>query len=409
MNDQQKKRGLNIWILSLILLIFAAGVSLGYYQRPLIDAATGALNQESAVVTSGDFESFWKVWTLMSQKYPGIDEISDQEKIWGATKGLVDSLQDPYSAFFDPRETASFEESISGEFGGVGIDLGEKDGVLTVVAPLANTPAEKAGIQPGDMILKIDDVLTSEISIDEAIDLIRGDIGTSVVLTILSEDGNGPKEITLIRAIIAIPTLEHGVDAESGVYIISLYNFSDKATDLFKNAIGDFEKSNATKLIIDVRGNPGGYFDSAVEIASWFVPKGEVVAIESFGEEQSEILYRSKGYAINKKYDLVILVDQGSASASEIFAGAVREYGLATLVGEVTFGKGSVQEVVPITADTVLKITVAKWLTPHRVSLSDDGGLVPDVLVTLTADDFEYGTDHQLEKAIEIVTNKKTL
>lgn len=387
--------------LVLLVLVFFAGVSFGYSNRPAVEKVVAVTNKEPEVLLEEtDFSPFWEVWNQIEEKYPDAKNISNQDKVWGATKGLVESLGDPHSNFFDPRETKSFEESINGEFSGIGIEIGQKDGILVVIAPLENTPADKAGIRSGDLILKINSVSTADMTLDEAIELIRGEVGTEVKLTVLSLDSEESREVSVTRQIIEIPTLSYKLN-EDGIFVISLYNFSSNATKLFSQAMYEFSKSNTNKLIVDVRGNPGGYLDGAVDISSWFLPKGEVVAIESYGGDVEDVVYRSHGYSIGKgELDMVVLVDEGSASASEIFAGALQEYKKATLIGTKTYGKGSVQQLIPVTDTTSLKLTIAKWLTPNRVSLSGNG-LDPDINISITKEDLENKNDTQMQKAIE--------
>src|SRR3989344_8960672 len=285
----------------------------------------------------------------------------------------MSSLEDPYSVFFDPDETKSFEDQIAGNFSGVGMEVGIKDEILTVIAPLKNTPADRAGIKSGDKILKIDDMVTSDITVEEAVKLIRGEKGTEVKFTILSNGAQESREIKIIRDTIYIPTLETEL-REDGVFIIRLFSFSANSANLFKTALKEFGEARTDKLVLDLRGNPGGYLSTAVQISSWFLPTGKIVVTEDYGGDKDKEVFRSKGYKIlrNKTENLlgdqlkfVILIDGGSASASEIVAGAMQDHKKAILVGEQSYGKGSVQEVVEITEDTLLKVTVAKWLTPN--------------------------------------------
>src|SRR3989338_157678 len=280
-------------------------------------------------------------------------KITDQDKVYGAISGLVDSLNDPYSVFFKPDEAKSFEDEIAGNFTGVGMEVGIKDKILTVIAPLKDTPAYRANIKPGDKILKIDKTVTSSLSgIEEAIKLIR-------------EENNDPIEIKMIRDIIDIPTLDTEL-RKDGIFIITLYSFSANSTGLFRNAIKSFTESGTDKLILDLRGNPGGYLDAAVDMSSWFLSGGKIIVTEDYGNDKEPEIFRSRGYDVfNDKLKFIILINGGSASASEIVAGAMQDHGRAKLVGEKSFGKGSVQETIKITPDTLLKITVAKWLTPN--------------------------------------------
>ena len=314
------------------------------------------------------------------------------------------SLNDPYTVFFDPDETKSFQEEISGNFSGVGMEVGIKDGFLTVVAPLKGTPADKAGMKTGDRIIKIDGIDLDGYSTNQSVKLIRGERGTPVVLTVLREGEKDLLEVTIVRDIIEIPTLDYELRGD-GVFVISLYTFSENSDELFKQAMIKFRDAKTDKLLLDLRGNPGGYLDSAVKISSWFIPKGKTIVTEDYGDAQDPNYFRSKGYAvIGDGLKFVILIDGGSASASEIVAGAMQDYSRAKLVGEKSFGKGSVQEVIEVTDDTVLKITVAKWLTPNGNSISQKG-LTPDFPVAMTKEDLEKNLDPQFDKAIELLKN----
>ncbi|MDZ7726164.1 MAG: S41 family peptidase [Candidatus Campbellbacteria bacterium] len=326
----------------------------------------------------------------------------NEKKLWSSIKGLAEAYDDPYTTFFPPKEAKEFEMEISGNFEGVGMEVGVKDEVLTVIAPLKGTPAEKAGVEAGDKILQIDETPTYNLTIDEAVDMIRGEKGTEVVLTVAREGESETIEIPITRGVIQIPTIDTEL-RNDGVFVISLYNFSGNATSAFEEALKEFVETDSEKLILDLRGNPGGYLQAAVEMASYFLDSGEVVVRETGrGGEEVEV-YRSKGYDIfDQELDMVVLVNRGSASASEILAGALSENNVATLVGEKTFGKGSVQEVVEITPETSLKVTIAKWLTPNGVSFSEEG-LTPDVEVELNSDELNSGNDKQMERAVELL------
>jgi len=351
-----------------------------------------------------NFAIFWNVWNTINEKYVSINGPDDQEKIWGAISGLVGSLDDPYTVFFPPKESEYFESEIQGNFSGVGMEVGMRDKMLTVIAPLNGTPAERSGILAGDKIIKIDDVATIGLSIDESVDLIRGERGTSVVLTIIREEDSEPLEIEVIRDRIEIPTIDTE-KRDDGIFVIKLYSFSANSPYLFKDALREFVESNYDKLILDLRNNPGGFMEAAIDMTSWFLPAGKVV-VKEVTRDGDEKNYRSKGYNIfNDNLKFAVLINRGSASASEIMAGALSEYGKVILVGEKSFGKGSVQELIPITDNTSLKITISRWFTPNGVSISDSG-LVPDVEVLFTKEDFIAGEDPQIEKAVEILMNK---
>ena len=389
-------------VIVLVTLSFIWGMYVGDHNRPEIDKVMSISNKETQVTTKADFTPFWKVWNTINEKYPSANKVTDQERVYGAISGLMGSLNDPYSVFFGPDEAKSFEEEIAGNFTGIGMEVGIKDKVLTVIAPLKGTPAYKANIKPGDKILKIDKTITSGLTIEKAIKLIRGEKGTIVTLTIFREGDKQPNEIKIVRDIINIPTLDTEFRPD-GIFVIKLYSFSANSADLFRDAIKECANSGSDKSLLDLRGNPGGYLDAAVDMASWFLPSGKTVVSEDYGNNKAPEVYRSRGYNVfNDKLKFVILIDSGSASASEIVAGAMQDNGRAKLVGSQSYGKGSVQETEKITPDTLLKITVAKWLTPNGTSISEKG-LTPDYPVEITKKDLESKRDPQMNKAVELL------
>jgi carboxyl-terminal processing protease len=325
-----------------------------------------------------------------------------EDRIWGAIEGLVDSYDDPYTVFLPPEDAAIFEEDISGNFSGVGMEVGIRDDVVTIIAPLPGTPAEKAGLLAGDVIVRIDESSTDGMNIDEAVRLIRGERGTEVVLMIFREGESEFLEISVIRDTITIPTTK--TEIRDDVFIISLYSFNAIAEAEMQAALRKFVESGKKELILDLRGNPGGFLQSAVSIASYFLPVGKVIVRESFGEGEEEQLYRSQGRVLGRfaPEEMVVLIDGGSASASEILAGALQEHGIATLIGSQTFGKGSVQELIELGDGSSLKVTIARWLTPNGVSISE-GGLTPDIEVERTPQQRIDDEDPQLDAALEFL------
>lgn len=396
-----KVRHLQIYIsIAVAAALFAAGFLAGRNE-----SANGIpphiLNATSTQV---DMSPYWKAWNILQEKFAPASStdpaLSDQEKVWGSIAGLAASYGDPYTVFLPPVQSKNFEEDISGSFGGVGMEIGIRDGVLTVVAPLKGTPAEAAGILAGDKILMIENTSTLNMTTDQALKLIRGEPGTPVLLTLSREGVKEPLVKTVVRANIEIPTIETRLLPE-GVFVIELYNFSATSPNLFRSALREFMESGSDKLILDLRNNPGGYLEAALDMASWFLPTGKVVVTEDFGQNLEPKVYRSRGYNIfNDKLKFAILVNEGSASASEILAGALQEYGKAVLVGSQTFGKGSVQELLPVTSDTSLKVTVAHWLTPLGKSISAEG-LIPDIEVASTPENTADGNDPVLKAAVE--------
>lgn len=400
----------NFGIASASVIIAVVFFGMGYYKgtesAPNIDAISDIQNKGLGQPLGADFAPFWKAWSVLEEKYvpssTSTEFVNDQEKVWGAIQGLAASYGDPYTVFFPPVQSELFESDVRGNFEGVGMEVVSQDGILTVVSPLKGSPSEKAGILPGDKIISIDDKSTANLSTDEAVKYIRGPKGTSVALTVWREGAKEPLVINVIRDVIDIPTI-NTKDLGNGIYKIDLYNFSAVSPNLFRRALRSFVESGNDKLILDLRGNPGGYLEAAIDMASWFLPSGKVVVRENFGDGKEETVYRSKGYDVfTDDLEFVILVDQGSASASEILAGALAEHGRAILVGEKTFGKGSVQELVNITPETSLKVTIARWMTPNGLSISDQG-VIPEYVVKRTQEDVAAKKDPQLEKAIEIL------
>ncbi len=389
-----------------VAIVFYLGFSYGRGYKTDEEKIATIINKTDTA-SNVDFASFWKAWNVVNEKFiptnsSTTDRVSDQARVYGAISGMVKSLEDPYTMFFPPVESKIFNEQISGQIEGVGMEVGTKDNILTVIAPIKGAPAFKAGVKAGDKILKVDDTETASLPADSAVKLIRGKKGTSVKLTLLRQGIKEPFEISVVRDVINMPTVD--TETKGDVFIVRLYSFSAISPGLFRDALREFIESGRNKLVLDLRGNPGGYLEAAQDMASWFLPTGKVIVSEDFKDKNMNQVFRSKGYNVfNDKLKLIILIDGGSASASEILAGALREHGVAKLVGAQSFGKGSVQELVNITDDTSLKVTIARWLTPNGNSISN-GGLTPDVVVKLDEEAYKKdGTDTQLNKALEIL------
>ena len=361
----------------------------------------GVFNIDLAQPTGVDFSLFWEAWLVVQEKFAGADEIEYEQLVQGAITGMVKSLDDPYTVFLTKEDTNTFLDDLSGFFEGVGMEIGIRDEELTVIAPLEGTPAKRAGIRSGDKILKIDNTFTNDLRLDEAVSLIRGPQGTTVLLTIFREGEESVLEIQVERGVIEIPTLTLEF-REGNVAYIKLSQFSDKARVDFGKAAREILSSDADRIVLDLRDNPGGFLEVAVDIAGWFVERGSIVVIEDFREAEKQKMYTARGNAQLSSYPLVVLVNEGSASASEILAGALRDLNNVQLVGKKSFGKGSVQELERLSNDSSLKITVANWLTPNG-NLIQDEGLEVDVEVELTSEDIDAEQDPQLEKALELV------
>lgn len=400
MNTSDKKLVYLLIGLPAVVLAFCLGLFIGDKSSSPI-ASSGATDTD--IVTAEQFAPFWKAWQILDQNYVTAASTTVQDRIWGSIQGLASSYGDPYTVFFPPAQSKEFLDDITGDFDGVGMEIGIKDNQLVVIAPIKGSPAALAGVKSGDAILSIDGTSTDGMSTDEAVQDIRGQAGTQVKISFLPQGATTPVIRTITRAVINIPTLDTSTQP-GGIFVIKLYSFTSESPDLFRSALRQFVLSGDHKLILDLRGNPGGYLDAAWDMASWFLPAGEVVVTEDFGKNGPPQVYRSKGYDIfNSSLDMLILVDNGSASAAEILAGALEEQGVAKLVGVKTFGKGSVQELIPVTDDSSLKVTIARWLTPNGHNLSHDG-LDPDYNVPMTAADIAAGNDPQMAKAVQLLT-----
>ncbi len=400
----------NLTIAAGILLV-ALGFAVGFFAATRVAAGTLGSGGAPAGV---DMAPIWKAWNVIDEKFvpasvasttvmASSTEEANQQRVWGMVAGLAESLHDPYTFFLPPVENTQFSQDMSGEFGGVGMEIAIRDEVLTVVSPLKGTPADRAGIKSGDKILKIDGTSTQGLDVGTAVSRIRGPKGTVVALQMLREGWDSPREIKVTRDVINVPVLT--TETKGDVFVIQLLSFTANSPELFRAALRTFAESGKTKLVLDLRGNPGGYLEAAVDMASWFLPSGAVVVTEDYAGHADNIIHRSRGYDVfNSSMRMVILVDRGSASASEILAGALQQHNVAKLVGTNTFGKGSVQELVDITSDTSLKITVARWLEPDGTHIPLEG-IKPDIEVKVSEADAKAGKDPQMDKAIELVNS----
>jgi len=378
-------------------LLFSGGYVLGYERSiPTGGVIPQLTNTFSAKPV--DFGLFWKTWEALEKKYDG--KVDPQKMLYGAISGMVKSLDDPYTVFLTPDEAKKFEEDLNGTFSGIGAEIGIKKERLTVIAPLPNSPAAKAGLKAGDLINKIGDEGTAGMAIDVAINKIRGQEGTEVKL--LVEKGGKEQELLIKREKIEVKSVKYSIDKD--ILKITISRFDESTTKLIKEAEQEGIAKNVKGVIIDLRNDPGGYLDASIEVGSEFIEKGVIVTEKEEKTGKSESFKASGlGKMTNAgKYPIIVLVNNGSASASEILAGAIRDNGRGRLVGEKTFGKGSVQEIQKLPDGSQLKVTVAHWYTPKGVNISKEG-LLPDIEIKLSDDDFNNSRDPQLEKAVELL------
>lgn len=398
-----------VFFLFVIVLVGSAAYFTGFERGQSGAPETDTfLNPRGAVILdkvsrekSLDFGLFWKVWDLLKEKYVDHESLDAHKLLYGAINGMLSASGDPYTTFFDPEETKAFDEEISGSFDGIGAEMGIKDMVLTIIAPLEGMPAEKAGLLPGDKVLKINDEATDSMSLDIAVSKIRGKKGTEVTLTIYREGELETRGITIKRDLINVKSVRTE-DKGNGVRLIRISRFGEDTTREFRTALREVVAAKPTGIVLDLRSNPGGLLDVAVDIAGEFLPDRSVVVIEEdFAKKREELL--ADGNNSLGTTPIVILINGGSASASEILAGALRDHRKdVRIVGETSFGKGSVQELIPVTRDTKVKITVAHWLTPNGEQINKVG-IAPDTEVKLSVSDLEKKLDPQMDKALEIL------
>lgn len=393
---------LKISIIAIVFFIF------GYFVNalgPSISIGPTKISQNSKI----DLTKFWKVNDILHAKYDG--DISAEKQSEGATAGMVASLGDPYTTYLDAKSNNELNDQLAGKLSGIGIEIGIKNNRLTVVAPIDGTPASKAGLRAGDIIVSIDGQDTSNMTVDEAVTKIRGQKGTEVKLGII-HPGSSLEEITIVRDDITVPSVSYEIKPNNIGYIkISTFG-SDTASQIEKIA-NEFSAKGVKAIVLDVRDNPGGYLDSAVKISSEFLKEGVIVKEKS--KHSKDKTFSASGTGQLTNIPIIMLINGGSASASEILAGALHDNGRATLVGEKTFGKGSVQEIVclkeggPILSSEcksdALKVTIAHWFTPKDVNISKEG-IKPDIEVKLSNEDYNANLDPQLTRALEIANQK---
>lgn len=360
-------------------------------------------NKEPPKSINLDFKLLWDTWDLLSRSYIDKKALDPGKMFYGAISGMVSSLGDPYTFFLTPEQQKTSKEELNGSFEGVGIQLGfNKDKRLVVVAPLSGTPAEKGGIKPQDIIIKIDDKDTTNITLPEAVSLIRGPKGTEINLTILREGEQEPRLFVLKRDTIVVKSVEvsfKNTASGKNIAVVKLSRFGERTKQEWEAVVSEISSKEVGGVVLDLRNNPGGFLEGAVYIASEFLDGGDVVLQENSQGERIAFKVNRNGKLT--KLSLVALINKGSASASEIVAGALQDRKRAKLVGEKTFGKGTIQEAEDLPGGTGIHITVAKWLTPNGRWVNDTSGLEPDV--TIEGDKEDDTKDPQLDKAIELL------
>lgn len=392
----------------IILLVFLLGWQLGHRDLEIklsnYRPSVSVINKEPPKSINVDFKLFWDVWDLLSRSYLDKKALDPQKLFYGAISGMVAAIGDPYTVFLPPEQQKFSREELNGSFEGVGIQLGfNKEKRLTVIAPLLGTPAQKAGLKPEDLIIKIDGKETTNMILPEAVSLIRGLKGTKIDLTILREGESEPKVFTLTRDSIIVKSVEISfktIDSGKKVAIIKLSRFGERTNDEWNESIDSLLSENSQAVVLDLRNNPGGFLDGAVFIASEFLDSGDVVLQENSKGEKTAFKVNRAGRLTS--IPMIVLINKGSASASEIVAGALQDRKRARLIGEKSFGKGTIQEAENLAGGTGIHITVAKWLTPNGRWVNESQGLDPDIIIESEKEDATK--DPQLDEAIELVS-----
>lgn len=372
--------------LLIAIVSFVAGT-----RSDLIMAQVGSLFGLRTATGSLDLSAVQNVYRELKAHYDG--KLDEQALARGAARGMVAATGDPHTAYMDPDEAKEFEKSLSGNIGGgIGAEIAKRHNVPTIIRPLKNSPAEKAGVKAGDAIVKVNDTVVTNMPVDQVVQRIRGDVGTTVKL-VLSR-GDERKDITVTREEVVAPAAEWKVDGEIG--ILTVGRFNDDTGKQARQAAEEFRSAGVKKVVLDLRGNPGGTVAAAQALAGLWL-NNQVVMTQRRGEQVIST-EKSTGQPLLGDIKTVVLINGGSASASEIVAGALKDYGKATLVGEKTYGKGSVQRPIDLADGSVLKVTEARWYTPHGKNI-DKSGIEPDIKVEMTAGAADNGRDPQLEKA----------
>jgi carboxyl-terminal processing protease len=376
----------NIKNILLLIAVFLVGFAIGgyYFQNSQFTSPEGV-----------SFNPLFEVWGQIQNKFYGYSPKIQKEMLYGAMQGTVDSLKDPYSDFLNPKEASQFEEELSGSYEGIGAELTMRNDELTIISPLKNTPADRAGLMAGDKVLEINGKKTDKMTLLEGVMKIRGKAGTSVILKI--KRSKKIFTVKIKRAKVEIPVLSFKKLNDDVAYI-QIFNFYENTYPKFKEVAEKILNSKTNKIILDLRGNPGGFLDSAVDIGGFFISEDKTVLKQDFGNKKIDNI-KSKGPGSFANFKIVILIDKGSASASEILAGAIKENNKKVkLIGEKTFGKGTVQEFINLHDKSALKITTAHWLLPSGTFI-EKKGIKPDITVKMTEADINKGRDPQLDRA----------
>ncbi len=389
-----------VLVLALVAGAFMAGVRVNSQVSwsQAFNVFDGKVLNKQTVSKDVDFSLFWEVWQTLKQDYVDQGQLTEKKLFYGALSGMVASAGDPYTVFMNPEEAKQFQDDLSGSFDGIGAEIGLRNNIVTIIAPLEDLPAAKAGVRAGDKIFAIDGKSAANLSVEEVVQKIRGPKGTQVTLTLIRDKEPKPIEIKITRDTVVVKSVKYSYDEKNQIFTIKITNFNSDTEGLFNEAVQQALIKKPKGIILDLRNNPGGYLETAVTVASAWIKDGTIVS-EQFGDGK-KIDHAATGSAPLAGIPTVVLVNQGSASASEIVSGALKDDGKAMLIGEKTFGKGSVQVLRQLSDGSVVKVTTAKWLTPKGYNINEQG-IQPDKAVDRSEQDIEQNRDPQNDAAIQ--------
>lgn len=383
-----KKLSKILLLLGLVFFVFGMGYNLG------MERAETKSQPEDI-----DFSLFWEAYNRVNDLYVDSEKLDDEKIVHGAIRGMLETLDDPHTAFFDQEEAKRFLDDVSGYYEGVGMEVGKRNGDIRVISPIAETPASRAGVKSGDVIIEIDGESTNEMELEEAVGMMRGEEGTTVTIVV---DRSGEKiEMDLKRQQIQVPSVNWEL-VEDDIAYVQIHYFHQDLLNEFNEIVPKITSSSTDKLILDLRNNPGGALDAALDVSKYFLDEGDIIVKSQDVNGDTGEVYKATNSSVTFNHDIVILLNEGSASASEILAGALKHHRGAQIVGKNSFGKGSIQTMVNLSDMSNLKITVSNWVTPAG-ELITDKGIAPDYEVEISDEDFEENRDPQLDKAIEII------
>ncbi|PIR76821.1 MAG: hypothetical protein COU32_00035 [Candidatus Magasanikbacteria bacterium CG10_big_fil_rev_8_21_14_0_10_42_10] len=406
-DSQQYSWAKRLVIVFFVLAIFGLGTFVGSYYgvKQYVTGDSGQVEISKILDLYGktrsenvSFNQFWDIWKLIQEKH--VDQPANEvDMFYGAISGMVAGLHDPYSTFFPPKEAKEFARDLAGEFEGIGAEIGVTDGQLTIIAPLPESPAQKAGLKAGDKVFAIDGKNTADMTLEEAVLNIRGEKGTTVVLMVSHDGLKDAKDVSVLRDTITVPTVNWEMKDNHIAYVRLSY-FNETTWDDFDNAVQEILQAKAKGLVFDLRSNPGGFLQTSIDVASEWVDSGVIVR-ERFADGTTNE-HQSRGKHRFATMPTIVLVDGGTASGSEIVAGAIQDYGVGTIMGTQTFGKGSVQDFQMLPDGSALKLTIAKWFTPKDRAINGEG-IAPDVIVKdmFVTNDDKSVTDVGLEQALK--------